>query len=334
MCIALLICSLPTLPECVSIKAQQLRSIPSSTMAVSNARQSQSQSQSQLQTLIDINCTDLLKAFGLSDRSSGQKLLRPFILPTARRFAQRVMEYDRLAGEFGLPQATRIFLRHNVNSVTFSGARNLAGNGPLLIASNHPGLTDALALVAIVQDDDVRIVAHDRDFLRALPNIMHYLLIVSDVASERIRATRSVLSTLKAGCPVLTFPAGQIEPDPATMTGGQESLRSWSSSLDLFARLETDLRVVPAIVRGVISADALRNPLTRIRRNKKDRNWLAATLQIAVRAYQNQDVRVAFGEPVYAAHLTGFSTMTDVVKTRAQQLIESPPADWQQLPLI
>ena len=228
-------------------------------------------------------------------------------------------------GRDGLSAATRAYLRHNVGSVKFAGAEHVHGDGPLLIASNHPGMSDALALFAILQRDDLRVVARDRDFLRAMPNILSHLLIVSDVESERIRATRAITTILKEGHPVLTFPAGKIEPDARhlCLADAVESLANWSSSLDLFARLVPQLRVVPVIVRGVISQQALRNPIIRVRRTQKDRNWLAATLQIVVRAYQKVDVRVVFGKPVQLAQLPQGLTMTQAITQRARQLIES-----------
>jgi hypothetical protein len=289
--------------------------------------------QESLETLIKINSKDLLTAFGINNNLLGRTSLMRLVRPAAKRFAEQVLAYDTAVGRDGLSEATRAYLRYNVGSVKFAGVENLPNDGPLLIASNHPGMSDALALFAILQRDDLRIIARDRDFLRAMPNIMSHLLVVSDVESERIRATRAVTTLLKQNHPVLTFPAGTIEPDPASMPGAVENLVNWSSSLDLFARLVPQLRVVPVIVRGVISTKALRNPIIRVRRTQKDRNWLAATLQIVVRAYQNVDVRVLFGKAVQLAHVPPGSTMTQAITQQAYQLIQHPPTHWQTLPL-
>jgi hypothetical protein len=70
--------------------------------------------------------------------------------------------------------------------------------------------------------------------------------------------------------------------------------------VDLFARLGPDLRVVPCIVSGVLSPAALGNPLTRLRRRRRDREWLAATLQILTPSLYGVTVRVEFGTPVAA----------------------------------
>jgi len=54
------------------------------------------------------------------------------------------------------------------------------------------------------------------------------------------------------------------------------------------------------VVSGVISPSALRNPLIHLRRRRRDREWLAATLQVLVPALRNVDSRVDFGRPAYA----------------------------------
>ena len=104
---------------------------------------------------------------------------------------------------------------------------------------------------------------------------------------------RAAARHLRGGGAVLTFPGGRIEPDPAVLPGAVEALDHWSSSADLFARLTPGLAVVPVVVSGVISPSALRNPLTHLRRRRRDREWLAATLQVLIPALRNVDARVA-----------------------------------------
>jgi hypothetical protein len=123
---------------------------------------------------------------------------------------------------------------------------------------------------------------------------------MSETSSERFRLLRSATRHLRGGGAILTFPAGRIEPDPAVLPGAIEALEYWSPSADLFARLVPRLAIVPAVVSGVLSPAALRNPLTFLRRRPEDRQWLAATLQVMVPALRNVTVRVAFGQPVYA----------------------------------
>jgi hypothetical protein len=57
--------------------------------------------------------------------------------------------------------------------------------------------------------------------------------------------------------------------------------------------------VVPVVVSGVISPSGLHNPVIHLRRRRRDREWLAATLQLLIPALRNVDVRVGFGSPIY-----------------------------------
>ena len=110
---------------------------------------------------------------------------------------------------------------------------------------------------------------------------------------------RTAARHLQEGGALLTFPAGEIEPDPATF-GPQRaaaSLQNWSSSFTLFARLAPRTRFVPALVSHVISPAAQRHPLTRLRRTARDREKLAAALQVALPRYRGLVARVTFGRP-------------------------------------
>jgi hypothetical protein len=135
---------------------------------------------------------------------------------------------------------------------------------------------------------------------------------------------------LQQGGALLTFPAGAIEPDPAAAGArpAVDSLQAWSASFALFARAVPQTRIVAAIVSQVMSADALRHPLTRWRRTAADREKLAATLQILWPPYQAMPARVAFGAPDTAQEQS-LSELRRTIIARAGALIESPPADWE-----
>ena len=92
----------------------------------------------------------------------------------------------------------------------------------------------------------------------------------------------------------------------------------WSESLDLFARLVPGLAIVPAAVSGVLSPTALRNPLTLVRRRPRDREWLAATLQMLAPALRNVTTRISFGRPVRAED----GAVREAVLEETRRLIE------------
>lgn len=260
----------------------------------------------QIETLTQLNIDDFLRAFGLEHLRYGRGVLESLCRSLARRFAYRIMMYDHLTGTQGLQAGGQWFVSQFTRSVNVTGQDYIPLSGPLLIVSNHPGLADALALFATIPRPDLRVVARDRPFLRALPQTAKRMIYVPETASGRIAAIRRVTAQLRGGGAILTFPAGDIEPDPAVLPGALESLQSWSESILLFTRLVPEIQIVPAIVSGVLYAPALRHPLTRIRRQQKDREWLGATLQILVqllsRTHWRTDLHVAYGPPIAASN--------------------------------
>ncbi len=251
-------------------------------------------------TLAKVCTDDLFSAFGLGGLRRGRLPLELLSRAPARRLARQISTYDRIVGESGLAAGGTWALERMSRHAEVEGRESLPESGPLLFVSNHPGLADAVALFAAIPRDDLRVVAAERPFLSALPNTSRYLLTIDERSPERLGLVRRAARHLQRGGAVLTFPGGRIEPDPAVLPGADTALGGWSSSVELFARLEPNLVVVPVAVSGVISAAALRNPLTLLRRRKEDRRWLAATIQMLVPRLRDVTTRVTFGEPVRA----------------------------------
>ncbi|MDX5894810.1 glycerol acyltransferase [Rubrobacter radiotolerans] len=245
---------------------------------------------------------ELLEAFGLDRRN---RLVEPAGRLAARGVARKAARYDRLVGERGLGAGGRWALGEATRSATFRGVRAVPTEGPLIVVSNHPGLSDTLALFAAIPRDDLMVIAARRDFLDALPNTRKRLFVLDDgEAAGRtggLGVVRSATRHLRDGGALLTFPGGRIEPDPAEpseVAGALASVERWRGNVELFARLVPEARVVPALVRGVLSRRALRNPLVYLRRGERERLWLAATLQMLSPRLHPADVRVDFARPV------------------------------------
>ncbi len=288
-----------------------------------------------LEALIRVTTDDLFKALGLDGLRRGQALARALCRPVALRFARRLLEFDRRIGAEGLAGASRFMLQAYRHTVRASGRQHLPAEGPLLLMSNHPGLSDSIALFACLPRDDLRILGGQRDFLSAIPNIERRLFPFRDDPAGRASAVRAAIHDLRRGGALLTYPSGQIEPDPAIAAGAAEALAHWSDSLGMFARTAPQTRLVPVIVRGVYSPRAYHHPLTRLRRAQKDRDWLAAMLQVIVPAYHRADVRVAIGEPLLGRDLLtpgrDPAAVTRAVTAAARRLIEAPPEVWETI---
>jgi 1-acyl-sn-glycerol-3-phosphate acyltransferase len=255
-------------------------------------------SENHLERLTQVCVDDLISAFGLGRVRHGRVLMESISRLLARRLARQILTYDQIVGESGLGTGGAWALKKLSRHSKIEGQENVPREGPLLLVSNHPGLADAVALFAATPRDDLRVIAADRPLLDTLPNTSRHLMTVAETPGGRSMVARAAARHLRGGGSVLTFPGGRIEPDPAVLPGAVAALDRWSASADLFGRLVRGLAIVPVVVSGVISPSALRNPLIHLRRRKRDREWLAATLQVLIPALRDVDVRVEFGHPI------------------------------------
>lgn len=286
----------------------------------------------QLETLTRVNVQDLLVSFGLENVSRGRAALEVLARLPARRFAHQMVAFDQRVARDGLGPASVATVQRFTRKLIAHGKELLPAEGPLLVFANHPGMTDTLALFASLPRSDLRIIAAERPFLRALQHVSRHLIYVTEEANQRMAVVRAAANHLRQGGTVLTFPAGEIEPDPACMPGARRSLDSWSESMALFARLAPETNIVTAIVSGVLWPTALYHPLTQLRRQPKDRERLGATLQLlaqtALPFYRPVDIRVAYSPPRRAAELAnprdaaGFMA---AVRAQARHLLEAVP---------
>ena len=288
---------------------------------LSPARPGISEHSKQVETLTKVCVEDLLSAFGLGGLRRGRRPLELLFQIPARRLAHQVATYDGIVGESGLTAGGGWALERMARRVEVEGRENVPREGPLLLAANHPGLSDTVALFSTTPRSDLRVVAAERPFLGALPNTSRYLLTVSETSIGRFGLVRAATRHLRGGGAVLTFPGGKIEPDPAVLPGAVEALEQWSASVDLFARLVPNLVIVPTIVSGVLSPTPLRNPLTFLRRRKEDRERLAATIQMLTPGVYDVAVRVEFGRPVRAGDSSD-ATVGQAVLEESRLLIE------------
>jgi len=282
---------------------------------------------SQLDALTDINLDDLFEAGGVSGLRHTP--LQRFARPAARRFALVTQEFDRRVGEHGLAAGSAWLLHRMTAGAQVRGVEHVPAAGPVVILANHPGMTDTVALLAALSSrPDLRVIALDRPFLRALPNVARHLIFVADDDARRMAVVRAAAKHLKQGGALLTFPAGDIEPDPATLGRGRAlaSLQRWSGSFDLLARLAPGTRFVPAIVGNVVSAQAQRHWLTWLRRTPQDKERLAAALQVTQPRYRQLVARVAFG-PSQQACASDPAALRAAIVVHARHLIETLAGD-------
>jgi 1-acyl-sn-glycerol-3-phosphate acyltransferase len=257
---------------------------------------------SPLDTLTRINLDDLVASFGWQDKPFLAALIRRVFIHPAHKFARQMVEFDHLAGQTSLAEASRtIMQRQYVQDVRVHGREHIPPAGPALFLSNHPGMADTISLFAAINRRDLKIIALHRPFLEALANTTRQLFFIDDDPAKRMNAVRQVSNHLRNGGSALTFPAGEIEPDPRVYPGALDSLSHWTDSAGVFLRFARDTKIVPVFVSGVIWDKAARHWLTRFKRTRVEREKLAAALQllaIIVRDARPTTVHVQFAKPI------------------------------------
>jgi len=282
----------------------------------------------QLNVLTDINLDDLVASFGWEDRPKLAWILRAMFVGPARKFARQTLDFDDAIRRIGLVGAARQTLRFFVRDVRIFSDPLPAG--PFLALSNHPGMVDTLALFSALNRRDLKIIAIERPFLRALPNISDRLYYVNDDPSRRMTLIRQVSAHLHSGGAALTFPAGEIEPDPNVYPGAVDALQDWTDSVGFFVRIAPETAILPVIVRGVLWDKTARHPLTRLKKGREERERLAAALQLLAHVVLNKkplDVTVQIGRPITVAELGSRNTQVihQAVLGEMKRLIQNPP---------
>ncbi|MFN8399151.1 MAG: hypothetical protein U0X74_03985 [Anaerolineales bacterium] len=284
---------------------------------------------SNLETLTEINLDDLVSSFGWQHSPLLSRLLRIFFRKPARTFAQHVVEYDDTVGAHGIVEGGWNLSRRYVQDIRIIGADRIPESA-FLALSNHPGMTDTLALFAALNRKDLRIIALDRPFLNALPHTTAQLFYVYDDPAKRMTLVRQVSAHLKKGGAILTFPAGHIEPDPDVYPGAVDSLQTWTDSVGVFIRMAPDAAILPVLVRSVVAKKYAEHWLLRIKKTKEEREKLATALQLLGMVIFNEKpvtVTIQIGKPIYAKDLGTNETdaIHQAVLAEMKSLIENSP---------
>lgn len=225
---------------------------------------------------------EIIRAMGLPLDGWLADRLHALLGRATRRFSELFAEVDRIVGEQGLPTGASWLLRHLASGLEARGLDNIPAEGPLIIASNHPGAVDSLAVTASAQRRDLRIIASAVPFLQSLPNVSRHLIFAPKPAhvQARMLALRESIRHLRCGGALLLFAHGNIDPDPAFMPGADRELTGWSRSLEILLHSVPETGVIVSIVSGVIDPACMRHPLTWLRRAHPDRQRLAMMIQI------------------------------------------------------
>jgi len=235
-----------------------------------------------------------------------RKLGGLFRLP-AQRFSRIFASADDAARTGGLQGAGQRLLQNLSVRCHARGLENLPAEGPLVVASNHPGAYDSAALAASIPRHDLKIIVFEVPFYHALEHISRQMIYVNPNPDLRMPALRSAIDHLRSGGALIQFGTGHIDPDPSVQAGSEETLANWSPSLEIMLRKVPEAHLTLAMVSGVLMKRFARHPLTRLRRKPIDRRRVAEFMQLIwmLAASKAPDVttRISFAPPVSSEQL-------------------------------
>lgn len=271
---------------------------------------------------------EIFAAFGFKIKGWPRRLLWPVFWLPAQLFARTADNVEQNIAKFGLAEAARRLLPRFVDDVKVMGAENIPLQGPLLVASNHPGAYDSVAIIANLPRADLKVVVSDVSLLRSLPALDQRLIYTMEGLHGRMTTLRNVIRHLQSGGSVLIFATGFVDPDPAVLPGADEKLAEWSPSLELALRRVPEAKILPTIVSGVLSPASLGSPLLRIQKEAWRQRKLAEFLQVIQQLVFHRDYglisHISFGEPLTAQELAEKSPSGEVMPeiiVQAKQLL-------------
>ncbi len=246
---------------------------------------------------------ELAKAAALPNSAAAKRFIRMLFGRATRKFSALGLELDRIVAEGGLSAAARWILPRFVASNTARGVENIPPDGPLVIASNHPGSYDLIVISAHVTRPDYKVIIGNIPFFQNLPNLCQHAIFApptSDVVG-RMSTLRASIRHLQAGGALLIFARGGIEADPSIDPEAGAEFGFWSRSLEIFLRHVNQARVLTAIVSGVIAQAAFHHPITWLRTARPDKQRLAFMYQMMRQVTSGEErfglhARVTFGE--------------------------------------
>jgi hypothetical protein len=223
------------------------------------------------------------------------------------RFSELATVFEHRLVKEGWQKASAWFITHFVDKTSVLGADTIPKEGPLIIASNHPGAYDSLVISSQIPRDDLKIISSDIPFVKKLPETSKHMIFSTHDPHDRMSAARKAIRHLKEDGALLVFARATMDPDPAFTPGAKAALAYWTSSLGLFLRSVPQTRLAVSLISGVLSPKYLEHPIRMFRRGFVNKQRLSEFLQVMSQLVRPGQVMVSpnlsFDESVSLADL-------------------------------
>ncbi len=261
-----------------------------------------------ISTLTRVILDDLFKDF-VGSRMWMRSILEPIARPSMKRFARVMANLDHITADSGFRDGMDYAASIFTTSMEQIGVEHIPEKGPLLLISNHPGISDSMIITAKLPRDDLKIIASGFSMFRNMPNAGRQLIYTDPHGGfgSNLPVIRSAIRHLQSGASLLLFPRGRLEPDPSVLPGALDSIQKWSPSIELLVRKVPQMKIQFVIVSGVLSPIFLYNPFTMLVRGLRDPQAVAEVLQIITQMLLTRWVQIrpvtSFGIPKTVAEL-------------------------------
>jgi hypothetical protein len=246
--------------------------------------------------------TEIFRAAKIPDIGLIRSLASPLSRSSVNRFAHLIADFDESTKEYGFVFASTQLLKKLTREVVASGQEFIPSEGPLIIASNHPGTYDGFAIISQLPRNDFRLMVSGIPFFENLPNASKNLIFVTHDTTDRMEVMRKSIQHLKGGGSLLIFPSGRLDPDPSIYPDAVEGLKRWSRSVSVFLNKVPDAQLVLTIASGVISKEYIKHPFIKMFKNDHEQRRMMEFLQVISQMMTNKPAnlqpKVTFAKPV------------------------------------
>jgi hypothetical protein len=282
--------------------------------------------QAQAKKLTKILCMELFKALGFPRDGLISRALSPLAQKPIHQFSKIAAGFDQRVENLGFQSASRWILPNFIKGMNVTGLENIPREGALVVASNHPGAYDALVITANLPRDDIKIIVNiPLDFISELPSTHPHFLYAPPDPHVRMIVVRSALQHLKSGGALLLFASGGIDPDPASMPGGEERFSKWSRSLEIFLKRVPEAQLLITIVSGILTPKYVHHVFTHFRKERPDKQRVSEFFQVMRQMLSPekfcQKPKVSFAQPLKASKLLDVNNPTNFLKSVTAQAL-------------
>ncbi|MEN8242255.1 MAG: 1-acyl-sn-glycerol-3-phosphate acyltransferase [Chloroflexota bacterium] len=271
----------------------------------------------------------VLFSLNLPDTTLTRALVKNFFGKMIHTVIDFAVDFDQRILNDGVQLAARWVAEKCGTPVVSYGTENIPTTGPVLVAANHPGLTDSIALISTVPRQDIKALVAVQYF-HQLPHAKPHLIYTDRSMGSSVRAVREAIKHLQSGGLLLLFPTGHNDPDPDVQPTANLGFNKWSSSVSLFLRKVPETKLLLSVISGIVAPQYLKHPIARIQPNRRFQQRVAELFQMYAQFIRKPETplgkpRVSFAEPIRWDQLANSASQSvDLqIQTLAQQLLAS-----------